>query len=272
MPLSPDQEPEPWSRIAAVYETAFEGLSGQYAAQVLERLALAPGRRVLDVAAGTGAFSLRAARAGADVLATDFAPGMVEHLRRRAGAEGLTRLSAEVMDGQALALPDATFDAAVSILGLIFFPDIPRGLSEMRRVLRPGGRAAIVCWPEPHRLRLMTLVRESLQAVAPDFPLPDVTPAWARLAGEPALRAALEAAGLTGIEVLTLTCTQEIASPEAYWHDFTSSVPPLAFLFTRLGPERTAAVGRAYMKALADSSAGGVPTLTVEACLGLGTA
>lgn len=270
MTLGPDQDPEGWSRIAPVYEQAFEGLSGRYAVEVLRLLELRPGQRVLDVAAGTGAFSLLAARAGADVLATDFAPGMIERLRRRAAAEGLANLAAEVMDGQALAVPDASFDASVSILGLIFFPDIPRGLGQLRRVLRPGGRAAVVAWSDPRRLRLMTLLVESIGKVAPEFPLPTAPPVWARLAGAEPMRAAMEAAGFTQVELSTITRSKSIESPETYWRDFSSSAPPLAYLFSQLGPERTAAVGRVYMETLVAASPDGVPTLSAEACIALG--
>ena len=152
--LSPDQVPDNWGIIASNYERSFEGLSAQFAAHALRLLDVKPGERVIDVAAGTGAFSLLAARAGAEVLATDFAPGMIARLRERIAAERLTNISAEVMDGQALAVSEASFDASVSVLDLIFFPDITKGVAELRRVLRPGGRTAIVCWNDPENLEL----------------------------------------------------------------------------------------------------------------------
>ena len=269
--LSPDQVAGNWGAIASEYEQAFEGLSTQYAAHALRLLNLRPGERVLDVAAGTGAFSLLAARAGAEVLATDFASGMLVRLQERIAMERLPGISTEVMDGQALALPDASFDVSASVLGLIFFPDLDKGLTELRRVLRRGGRAAIVCWRDPASLQLMALVRQSVQKVAPDFQPPSAPPVWARLSGD-SLGSHLEAAGFREVEVVTSTATQQIHSPEAYWSGFTRSAPPLAHLFSQLGPEVTAAVGREYIGALRAQSRDGVPTLSVEACIGLGRA
>ncbi|WP_257311239.1 class I SAM-dependent methyltransferase [Geothrix fuzhouensis] len=270
--LSPDQVAENWGAIASDYERAFEGLSGQFAAHALRLLGLRRDDHVLDVAAGTGVFSLMAARAGAKVLATDFAPGMVARLRERIAEEQLSGISAEVMDGQALAIPDGAFDAGASVLGLIFFPDQDRGLAELRRVLRRDGRAAVVCWRDPATLQLMTLVKQAVHKVVPEFQSHAAPPAWARLAGAEALKTRMEAAGFREVAVVTSKAVQKIDEPEAYWSGFTRSAPPLAHLFGQLGPEVTAAVGREYIGALRAQSRDGLPTLTVEACIGLGRA
>ena len=271
MATSPDQNPDNWSAIADAYQHSFEGLTTRFAADALRRLDLKPGERVIDVAAGTGAFSLLAAHAGADVLATDFAPGMVARLRERIAATRLTGISAEVMDGQALAVPDAWFDASASILGLIFFPDIPRGISELRRVLRSNGRTAIVCWNDPRRLELMTLVAQAVRQVVPTFEPPAVPPVWAQLSGAN-LAERMQQSGFRQVEIATSTQSLVLDSPESFWNGFASSVPPLAFLFRQLGPEKTAEVGRAYIAALKAASDDGVATLRAEACVGIGRA
>ena len=80
-------------------------------------------------------------------MATDFSPGMVACV----AAAGLPNVETRVMDGQALDLPDASFDAAFSIFGVIMFPDWRKGLAEMRRVTRPGGYGVVapVGWGAP---------------------------------------------------------------------------------------------------------------------------
>ena len=134
--------------MAPGYDNVIAQIMRPYAITTLDLLGLAGGParlRLLDVAAGTGVLAAEAARRGAEVLATDFAPGMVEVMRRRFSAEGLDS-RAEVMDGQALRLDDESFDLGTSTFGLIFFPDPLTGLRELRRVLRPGGRRDRLVW------------------------------------------------------------------------------------------------------------------------------
>jgi len=264
-----DQIPERWSAIAPAYESAFEPFSKQFAAETLRLLDLSPEDRVLDVAAGTGAFSLPAARLGCEVLAVDFAAGMVDRLRHRAAQEGLARLRTAVMDGQALALADGSYDVAVSILGLMLFPDLAKGLTELRRVLRSGGRGAVVCWVEVRELRLMTVLMQAIKRVVPDFAAPP-TPSFARMAGRSSVREFMQRAGFADVIVTGASGTMRIASPEAFWTGFTSSAPPVADLLARLGADRTAEVGRVYLDLLREGSDEGAPTLRAEACIGIG--
>ena len=96
------ENPDHWDTAAQHYEKTAHPFTARYAEAALSRVDLRPGARVLDVAAGTGALALAAAQAGAQVLATDFSPGMVA----RIAAAGLPNLETKVMDGQALTLPD----------------------------------------------------------------------------------------------------------------------------------------------------------------------
>ena len=139
------------------------------------RRAGVPGMRFLDVACGSGALSIPAARLGARVTGTDLSPSMVERLTARALAEGLPNLEGRVMDGHALDLEDDSFDASGSQFGVMLFPDLPRGLSELARVTRWGGRVVIVAYGPPGEVEF------GLTARTPVRPRP--RPSYARRIG-----------------------------------------------------------------------------------------
>lgn len=138
------ENPGHWDTAARHYERTAHPFTARFAEAALAQVPLTSESRVLDVAAGTGALALAAARTGAQVLATDFSPGMVA----RIAAAGMPNVEAVVMDGQALALPDAGFDAVFSIFGVIMFPDWRKGLAEMARVTRRGGHGVVATWQD----------------------------------------------------------------------------------------------------------------------------
>ena len=104
-----------------------------------------PGERWLDVGTGTGAVAGRAARAGAEVVASDLAPALIETARALAAAEGL-EIEFDVADVEELPYADASFDVVSSAVGAMFAPDHERAASELARVTRPGGRLGLVTW------------------------------------------------------------------------------------------------------------------------------
>jgi len=129
---------------ATEYDGAFAHVTAHFMPFLLRAADIAPGMRVLDIATGTG-LSAEAALAAAgptgQVTAADISPAMAAKARER--LRKAPNVSVSVEDGQRLSFPDESFDAVLCNLGLMFFPDPVRGLSEFRRVLRPGGRAAV---------------------------------------------------------------------------------------------------------------------------------
>jgi ubiquinone/menaquinone biosynthesis C-methylase UbiE len=122
--------------------------------RMLDLAGVVPGARVLDVAAGAGDQTLQiASRVGPEgrVLATDISPAILALAGAEARRAGLGNVTTRVMDGEQLELEDATFDVVVSRVGLIYFPDQQRALSEMRRVLVPRGRVAAIVYSTPAR-------------------------------------------------------------------------------------------------------------------------
>nr|WP_274637231.1 demethylmenaquinone methyltransferase [Microbacterium bovistercoris] len=106
-----------------------------------------PGRRILDLAAGTGASSVSLARSGAEVVAADFSPGMIAEGRRR--HSGIPNLTFEQADAVALPFDDDTFDTVTISFGLRNVNEPQRALAEMLRVTRPGGHLVICEFSHP---------------------------------------------------------------------------------------------------------------------------
>lgn len=136
------ENPDHWDETAKHYARTAHPFTARFAEAALARVPLGADDRVLDVACGTGALALAAAETGARVLATDFSAGMVGAV----AAAGHPHVEARVMDGQALDLGDASFDAVFSIFGVMMFPDWRKGLREMARVTRPGGHGVVATW------------------------------------------------------------------------------------------------------------------------------
>lgn len=115
------------------------------AVELVRACEIGPGMRVLDVAAGNGNAAVEAARAGADVVASDFAPKQVAQGRERTEAEGLAIEWVEA-DAEDLGFADGSFDAVVSVFGAMFAPRPDRVATELFRVVRPGGTVGMANW------------------------------------------------------------------------------------------------------------------------------
>ena len=112
---------------------------------LVDTTGIGPGQRVLDVAAGSGNAAVPAARAGADVVASDLAPELFEEGRRWAAEVGVD-LAWHEGDAEALPYDDASFDAVISCVGVMFAPRHQASADEIARVTRPGGSVGLLSW------------------------------------------------------------------------------------------------------------------------------
>lgn len=136
---------EPWYR----WGPTLEKWLGQATETMLDMAAIGPGDRVLDVAAGAGGQTLEAARRvgpSGYVLATDISSNILEFASEAARQEGLSNIETRVVDGENLELEEGSFDAVISRVGLIYFPDQQKALTGMHRVLRAGGKIAAIVY------------------------------------------------------------------------------------------------------------------------------
>lgn len=191
---------------------------GRYGRRTVERLQLAPGARVLDVCCGSGASAIPAAEMvgpNGSVVGVDLAENLLELARAKAKQRGLSNIEFRSGDMTNLAFDDGSFDAVVCVFGIFFVPDMQAALTELKRVLRTGGKLAITTWGprffEPATSAFWTSVR----TVRPDL-YKGFNP-WDRISEVDDLRSLLLSADLTDPTIVAETDDQPLNSPEDWW-------------------------------------------------------
>lgn len=263
-----------WTEIAPGYDEYVTPANMPIAEEALQQAGLHPDMEVLDVAAGSGALSIPAARAGAEVLATDVSPAMVERLEARARDEGLSNLTAQVMDGQALDLEDATFDIVGSQFGVMLFPDLPRGLAEMTRVTRSGGRVLVVTMGFPSEVEFLGFFLEAVESAVPGFDgLPGDPPPLPFQVSDPArLREELTDAGLSNVGLTRANHELAFESGQQMWSWVTASNPIGAGMVADLTAAQRAEAQKALDEKLRERAGGSGPAvLNNTVNVGIGT-
>jgi SAM-dependent methyltransferase len=253
----PDQQPHRWDDHVIFYEDVFEPLTQSFALAAIEALSLEPRSRVLDSGAGTGGAALELARRGHGVTAIDASMAMVRRATARASAAAL-RVEVLAMDGQNLSFPDGSFDAALSVLGVILFPDAVRGLSELRRAVKPGGRIALVTWTAPDAYELIGELRAAAVSVLGSLPSRPL-PAQLRFKEKENFQALFAAAGLPAPEIAEVA--GELVAPSPAWlAERLAFAPGMAALLEGFGAAR-AGVITAFRKRLEARGLGPVALL-----------
>ncbi len=192
---------EAWHRWGPTLETWL----GPATDRMLDAAGVAPGSRVLDVAAGAGGQTVAAARRagpGGRVVATDISPTILSYAAKVAAEAGLTTVETREADGETLdGLPAAGFDAVISRVGLIYFPDQQAALAGMRRALRPGGRVAAIVYSTPDRNEFFSVPVSIIRRRAALPPPQPGQPGPFSLGGAGVLETVLTDAGFTDVKV-----------------------------------------------------------------------
>jgi ubiquinone/menaquinone biosynthesis C-methylase UbiE len=243
-----------WDRAVATYEQGWRDQLEPAHDLMLEMVAVRPGECVLDVACGTGLVSLRMAAAvgqtGA-VVGTDISGQMVDEARRIAAERALANASFERADAEALPFADATFDAAVCGLGLMYVPDPIKALAEMRRLLRPGGRAAAAVWGARRNCGWAEIFPITDARVASE-----VCPMFFHLGTQDMLARTFEAAGFTDVRSERLPTELHYGSPDnALGAAFRGG--PVALAYSRFDDATKRAVHAEYLDSIAAFRTGG---------------
>lgn len=175
---------------------------GKATDKMLEMAGITTGSRVLDIAAGAGEQSIAAAhKAGPSgyVLATDISPAILEFAQQMAEDEGLHNIETKTMDGENLTVPDESFDAVISRVGLIYFPDQQKALREMLRVLKPGGKIAAIVYSTPDKNKFFSIPVSIIRNRAKLPPPAPGQPGPFSLGAEGVIEKAFEQAGFKNV-------------------------------------------------------------------------
>ena len=259
----------PWDLVSVAYAREIAPQFELYARDALRLAGVERGARILDVACGPGTLALVAAPEAARVTAVDFSPQMVARLRERIADSKATNVDVRLGDGQSLELADASFDAAFSMFGLIFFPDRGRGLRELRRVLVPGGRAAIASWTPLTDVPLFAAVFKVLGEQLPQLPMGDPSPP---LGTHEAIVAELSEAGFRDVATHRVSHAMPFPSPQAFGASLRRTLAPLVLLEHKLGKEAFEPIAAAIDARLTELAAPGPGSVTMTALIGIGTA
>jgi ubiquinone/menaquinone biosynthesis C-methylase UbiE len=189
---------------------------GEATESMLDLAGVEAGSRVLDVAAGAGEQSLRIARrvgSSGRVVVSDIAPELLARAAADARAAGLTQVETLELDGEEVgSLPPASYDAVVSRVGLIYFPDQQRALRGMHRALRDGGRVSAVVYSTPEANAFFSVPVSLIRARAQLPPPLPGQPGPFSLGQPGVLAGALEQAGFVDVEVRTVPAPVRLPS------------------------------------------------------------
>lgn len=232
-------ERESYDRIAEAWTANVAGMTALYSRRLLDLIVPAAESRLLDLACGAGHMASDAAtRFQCRVMALDVSEGMLARAKVAARVCG---------DAERLPFPDSCFDTVVCGLGVMYFPNTLAALSEIRRVLRPGGIAGFVVWGAPQRVACLRIAITAIAEATARIPgrwlvrlpvigerilyraieeqVPGFGPSPFRFARPGKLRLLLEQAGFQDVYTAEDTVVWRYSSFDAFWRQFVRSTP-----------------------------------------------
>ncbi|WP_455217514.1 class I SAM-dependent methyltransferase [Kaarinaea lacus] len=266
---NPMSTSEPWTLVSSGYVDETKPLFEQYCHEALRLSGFDGSGRVLDVACGPGTLSLLIHDKAREIQAIDFSQGMLDCFNRHIAREEINNITTCLMDGQALEFADDEFDWAYSIFGLMFFPDRVQGFRELRRTLKPGGRAAVTSWAPVSDSPMMQLM---FGAMAEAFGKKDEVDSKKvlNLEDPDQFKHEMEQAGFNEVTITHFDGSWLIDDIESFLDSMARGSAPIVMLKKQLGDEAWAEK-RAIMLSWIKEQIHELPaTLTARAYIGVG--
>jgi ubiquinone/menaquinone biosynthesis C-methylase UbiE len=240
-----------WNKYQALIETMFAPLSRA----LIDEAQISPGQAVLDIGGGSGEPSLTIAPIvgeGGVVTYTDPAAGMVKSARAEAERRGLQNIQFHQCPAEQLPFPDNSFDAAVSRLSAMFFPDMLAGLREVVRVVKPGASVSFLVWAEAEVNPFFSVMTTVIDRFVPAEVEAEDAPTAFRFAPSGKLAKLLQEAGATSVTERPFAFTIEAPiTVEQFWELRTEMSDAFRSKLNRLVPDQVAAIRYTVQKAVA---------------------
>jgi ubiquinone/menaquinone biosynthesis C-methylase UbiE len=256
-----------WNKHQALIEKMFAPLTRA----LIDAAQIHSGQAVLDVGGGSGEPSLTIAPlvgASGSVTYTDPSMGMVNTARDEAERRGLTNIHFHQCPAENLLFSDNSFDAALSRLAVMFFPDVLGGLREILRVVKPGGYVSILVWGPREVNPFFNIVTETLDRFVPAEAEDEDAPAAFRFSSPRKLATLLHEAGATSVTEVILPFTIEAPiTVERFWMLRTEMSETLRAKLAKLVPDQVAAIRYTVQKALASYFKAGRMRFPAEALI-----
>lgn len=269
--VAPESRADAWTTCSRAYQAFAAGLTRPFAWDAVRLVRIETGSRVLDVATGTGEFAIAAAERGADVLATDFSPSMLELVETNRRRPPVGTIRTALMDGQALDLESHAFDAAGSLFGLVFFPNPARGLAEMYRVLKPEGQAVIATWAIPAHVELMRIVGDALMQLdaLPERETPQSL--WTSLSSPRRLTQLMCDAGFHSVHVVALAHVWTFEHVDLFARSVLQMTPSWMDLYRSMTGDQKTEFTHALVKSFRERQGKGPYAVTAQGLVAVGT-
>lgn len=225
---------EPWDLVANGYAETTMQMLAHYADEAIAASKLKPGAAILDVACGPGTLALMVAREAGSIHGIDFSAPMLDIFKQHVERSGHRNITIQHGDAQTLPYADATFDAAFSMFGLMFFPDRRKGFAEIYRTLKPGGSIAVTSWAPIDRSPAMQLMFGAIRAIKPDLPEPQK--AIDTLENPEVFKQEMLDAGFKDVKIQSVTkAAFPVTSIPEFWADMVKGSAPIQMLKKGMG-------------------------------------
>ena len=268
MSQNPLSASEPWNLVADGYAETNMRVFELFAEEAIAASQLKPGATILDVACGPGTLALKVASMASKVHGIDFSESMLAVFRRKIAEAGHRNIELHCGDAQALPYADATFDAAISLFGLMFFPDRSQGFAEIHRTLKPGGRVAITSWAPVDQSPAMQTMFGALRAIKPDLPQPQRS--VTTLENPERFMQEMEEAGFRNIEIRSVTKGFPVTTIPEFWESMVKGSAPIMMMRKSMGEAMWREKEKLALDYLKERLADKPTELTSDAWLGVG--